>query len=280
MRVSSLSNERIRSILSNYFVPTWLSRDRYQLDGTSKDEQAELQRIDRQRHDRGLEGGTVTVHILAADGTVVAAMALKNACDPEKLGAFLVSYIEREKLKPRANPRTVGIKTTSKTDETVLRVCTRLEDKGPNRGLSIDRVTLTAAQTAAFVPDRDYRRGSSFKLPAEVADPIFSYFYPPLPHYDIKKSKLLARGLTATVVAASEKEVQLRLEGYVELRYPNLGKPSDGQTTAKLLGTATVDPAKRKLTALAMTSVDAEYVWYWNGSPMRHRMSVAVKLEP
>ena len=280
MRVSSLSDERVQRLLGRYFVPAWLSRDRYQLDGPDKDEQAELQRIDRQRRERGLPGGTVTVHILAADGTVAASMAVGDAMKPDKLVAFLENYIDREKPKPRTEARPATVKSRPRPEgAATLCIWTRFENKGPNRGLGADRIALTADQAAAFVPDRDARAGSSFTLRAKAVDSIFSYFYPPLPHYDVKKSKLVGQGLTATVVSISDKEVRLRLEGHAELRYPDTGKPTDGRATLKLLGTATVNPGKRTLTDLALTSVEGEYVWYWNNKAQLRKMSVAVELE-
>jgi hypothetical protein len=281
MRVSSLSDERVLGLIRRHFVAAWLSRDRYQLDGPDKAEQEELRRIDRQRHDRRLEGGTVCVHLLAPDGTVTATLPVQKASDPAKLKAFLEDFIEREKVKPRPETRPAApARPRARADGAVtLRVWTRFDDKGPNRGLSADRLELTAARAAAFVPARGARVGDSWKLAADGVDPIISYFYPPLPHWDVRESKVVDRTLTATVVAASEKEVRLRLEGRVELLYPYTGKPTDGRVTAKLLGTATVDPATRTLTGLALASEEAEYVWYWKDKPQPRKMSIAVELE-
>src|SRR6266851_1720426 len=101
MRVSSLSDERVIALISKHFVPVWHSRDAYQLAETSKEEQTELDRVDHDRAKRGLEGGTVCVYLLKADGTVAATMAVQSACKPENLVPFLEKYVKDEKLQPR-----------------------------------------------------------------------------------------------------------------------------------------------------------------------------------
>jgi hypothetical protein len=280
MRVSSLSDERVISLVSRHFVPAWLSRDHYQQESMSKAERDELQRIDRQRRERGLEGGTVCVHLLAPDGTVAATLPVQKASDPKKLVAFLEDYIAREKVKPRPGPiERTATAPARKGAGPVLRIWTRFDDKGPNRGLGADRVELTAAEVAAFAPPRGARAGDSWKLPAEVADRIYAYFYPPLPRWDVREGKVLSRALTATVVAVSDKEVRLRLEGRVELRYPSTGKPTDGKVTAKVVGLALLDGAGKTLRELALVSDGAEYVWSWQDRPQPRRMTVAVELE-
>jgi hypothetical protein len=89
MRVSSLSDERVIALLTRYFVPAWLSRDRYQLEPVSQAEKEELLRIDRERGRRGLRGGTVCVFLVAPDGAVLATQPVQQASDPENLARFL-----------------------------------------------------------------------------------------------------------------------------------------------------------------------------------------------
>src|SRR6516164_8718777 len=101
MRVSSLSDERVIALLTKYFVPAWVSRDDYQLDPRGKDEQAELERIDGERHRRGLEGGTVCVFVLDSDGSVLATQRVQLAYKPENLVPFLDKIIADKKLTPR-----------------------------------------------------------------------------------------------------------------------------------------------------------------------------------
>ena len=83
MRVSSLSDPRVIALLSKYFVPSWVSRDFYQLEGDHQEEKTEIDRLDRDRRNRGLKGGNVCVYIVAPNGDVVAAQPVQLACKPE-----------------------------------------------------------------------------------------------------------------------------------------------------------------------------------------------------
>src|SRR5450755_2651063 len=102
MRVSSLSDDKVIDLLTKYFIPVWVSRDHYQLAAPSDSEQDELQRIDRDRAHRGLEGGTVCVYVLAPDGAVSATMKVHNAWKPESLVPFLQKVVDDQKLEPRS----------------------------------------------------------------------------------------------------------------------------------------------------------------------------------
>src|SRR5687768_3484885 len=101
MRVSSLSDRRIIDLVSSYFVPTWLSRDRYQLGKIEKEEQEFLARIDTSRRKKKLEGGAVCVYLVAGSGEVLATLTVQKAWKPDLLLAFLKKAIADEKLKPR-----------------------------------------------------------------------------------------------------------------------------------------------------------------------------------
>ena len=99
MRVSSLSDRRVIELISKYFVPAWVSRDFYQLDGDNNDEKAEVARLDGERRKRGLEGGTVCVFIVAPNGDVLATQRVQLAFKPENLIPFLQKIIADQKLK-------------------------------------------------------------------------------------------------------------------------------------------------------------------------------------
>ena len=72
MRVSSLSHPRVIELVSKYFVPAWVSRDFYQMDGDHHDEQREMARLDGDRARRHLKGGTVSVFIVSDKGELEA----------------------------------------------------------------------------------------------------------------------------------------------------------------------------------------------------------------
>jgi hypothetical protein len=287
MRVSSLSDERIIGLVQRYFVPVWISRDRYQLGPADRAEQEALAQVDRSRKSQGLIGGAVCVYLLRTDGSVGATMPVQQAIYPDKLLALLQAFVARERVQPRdpadieagkaalpavPRPRTEGGR--------LLNVWTRFDDRGTNRGLSSDRVELTAAEWKAFVPEGNAEAGSSWQLPAAVVDKVLQYAYPPLPHWKASESKIVNRSLTATVVSVDARETVVRIEGQLEMLYPYTGKPRDGRVTARLAGVVRVDPARQTINTLALASEEAEYVRYWNDERKPSTMRIAVEMQP
>jgi hypothetical protein len=286
MRVSSLSDERVIRLISKYFVPVWVSRDSYQLDPRNKEEQAELGRLDRQRHERGLEGGTVCVFVLDADGSVRATQRVQLAYKPENLLPFLEKIIADQKLTPRRAEtiRATAVQPAEIKPKTeggrLVHIWTRCDQKGVNNGLSHDRVELTAAECRAFTPPAEARLGASWKISDETTRKLFQYCYPPNPHWRGQESKVMSATLTATLVAVSAKEARIKLEGEMKLSFPHTGKPTDGRVTAGFVGMVHRDVKKQTLTSLALVAEQAEYVWYWQGKPQPIQMRIALEMEP
>jgi hypothetical protein len=284
MRVSSLSDRRVIELISKYFVPAWLSRDFYQLEGDNKDEKAEIARLDRERQRRGLEGGNVCVFIVAANGDVLATQRVQLASKPENLVPFLQKIIADQKLKPRSEEaiRASAAKERDLKPKTeggrFVHVWARL-DTGANRGLSNDHVELTAAEWKAFLPPADAKPGTSWQIPEKVAHKLFQYGYPPGPYWMAKDCKVLKGALKATLTALSGEEARIQLEGEMELSFPH-GKPTEGRVTARFVGVARADRKKETLTSLALVSEQADYVWYWQGKPQPAKLRIALELEP
>jgi hypothetical protein len=285
MRVSSLSDERVISLISRYFVPAWASRDNYQLDPSDTATHAEMLRLDRERGKRGLEGGTVCVFIVDPDGSVVATQRVQTASNPENLAPFLARIIAEKQLTPR---RPAAVRATTAQPEgpkpateggVLVHVWTRCDLPGPNRGVGQDRVELTRAEWQTFVPPTDARPGTAWPISSIVAHKLFRYCYPPRPHWNVKESRVLGGKLTATLLTRSSDETRLQLEGELSVRYPNEGKPTDGIVTAHLIGVAHYHPGRQALTALALVSDRADYVWHWEGKPQQIPMRLALDLE-
>jgi hypothetical protein len=286
MRVSSLSDERIIKLITRYFVPAWLSHDDYQLSPRSREEQTELQRIERERHDRGLPGGTVCVFILDADGSVLASQPVQLAMKPENLLPLLEKIVAEKKLTPRrpeairagaARPTEVRPKTEGGR---LVHVWTRCDQTDTNGGLSHDRVELTATECKEFLPKSDARPRASWRIPDEISHRLFQYCYPPNPHWKASDCKLRSGTLKATLDTLSAEEACVALEGDFELSFPYTGKPTDGRVTARLVGMAKGDAKRGMFTSLALVSERADYVWYWQGKPQPIKVRIAIELEP
>jgi hypothetical protein len=284
MRVSSLSDPRVMDVVSKYFVPVSVSRDDYQRDPRGQDEKAELLRLDRERARRGLKGGNVCAFILAPNGDVLATQQVQLAFKPEKLLPFLQSIITEQKLEPRSEEAIRA--SAAKPPETkpptdggrFIHTWTCL-DTGLNRGLSNDRVELTAAQCKAFVPPAEAKPGTSWDIPEEIAHKLFQYGYPPGPQWMTKDCKVLKGTLKAALAAVSDGEAHINLEGEMVLKFP-LGRPTEGRITARFVGAARADCKKQTLTSLELVSEQADYVWNWQGKPQPRKMRIAMELEP
>jgi hypothetical protein len=282
MRVSSLSDPRVLRQLSKFFVPVWFSRDHYQLDPPSKEEQQEMDRIDRERLKKKLLGGTVCVYMLDSDGTLLATLPVQKACKPENLTPFLQKIIDDKKLKPRtARPAPAAVAQQSRKAGTLrLRVWTRYDD-GSDRGAGSDRLDLEPADWAAFVPSGKARPGASWAVSKKVTDRLLQLFYPPGPSWQAKDSKVAAGRLTATVASATPEEVRVRLTGDLDLRYPYTGKPTDGRLKATLVGELRYRPEKKAITSFLLTAERASFVWYWQGKAQPARnIAIGVESEP
>jgi hypothetical protein len=286
MRVSSLSNRRVQELIATYFVPIWHSRDAYQLTEPSRNEQAELERIDRDRDRRGLPGGTVCVFLLGPDGAVAASLPVQQAYQPEKLVPFLEKFIHEHGLRPRereaveatrAGPR--AARPNSPTGGLVLHTWTRYEARDPNRGTSQDWVTWNAAAMAKLLPAAETALSASWSVPHEVAEPLFARCYPPGPYWSVRDSKVTNARLTATLVGRSAEENRIRLDGDLELIHPHEGKETDRHVKARLLGYLRYEPKSNAITSFVLVSEEAESVWYWQGRPQVNRILFAATME-
>lgn len=276
MRVSSLSDARLIRLISDYFVPVWVSRDDYQLPAAGKGDKVLLRKIDDSRHAKKLEGGTVCVYVARADGGVLATLPVQRAHKPELLKPFLDRIVREEGLKPRTR-RPAEAEKAKPAGGRAFVVRTRFDDTPVNRGTSRDRVELTAKQMATFVPPRA-EAGARWEIAGAVVSKLLRYAYPPLPHWDAKLARVEKAGLAARVVSVEGDEATLWLEGGLELTYPVLKTPTDGKVTARLAATAVVDVRTREVKAFALASRGGQYVWYWKGEPQRRRVAFAVEL--
>lgn len=287
MRVSSLSNEQIINLLTKYFIPVWVSRDHYQLAEPSNSEKDELLRIDRDREKRHLEGGDVSVFVLAPDGAVSASMSVQRAYKPENLEPFLQKIVLDQHLEARSasaiKETTAAARPPSRPKSeggVVLHVWVRDENMKDNRGVSQDWVEWTAPEWQSLAPLADAAPGSSLDLTREAVGKLYRRLYPPGPRWNARDAELASGTLTATPVSVKGDEMRLKLQGEADVIFPATGHPTDGRLKAKLVGAARYNTAKGRFTSFVLTSEQAEYVWYWEGKPQPRKLLMAVEIEP
>ncbi|MFO0843960.1 MAG: hypothetical protein U0797_16440 [Gemmataceae bacterium] len=278
--MSSLSDERIIRRLSRYFVPAWVSRDHYQLAAPPRRHVELLARMDADRAAKRLEGGTVCAFLAHADGTVLATLSVQKASKPDVLTAFLDRAIAHEKLTPRAPavPSGPSEKAGPVTkDGRRFTVRTRFDGTGASRGTSRDVVELSREEGQAFLPPAEAGAGQRWAIPAATSEKLLRFAYPPLPHWEAKKARLTACELRAELATAGARSM-VALHGRVAMVYPDLGKPTDGELSAKVVGYATAEAGA--LTSFVLVSEEGRYVWRWDGKPITKPISFAVELEP
>src|SRR5262245_39832269 len=243
MRVSSLSDERIIDLISRHFVPVWISRDRYQMEKMEREELLLLGKIDQSRLTKKLEGGAVCVYVARTSGEVIATLIVHKACKPDLLSAFLKKIIADEKIKPKKAEKVekkVEEPKAKGKDARLFAVRTRF-DGAENRGTSRDLIELTKEEWSAFLPPADAKAGHSWKVSKAAAEKLLLHPYPPLPHWKESLAKLSSHSLKATVKSVKDGEAVVRLEGKLDLIYPNKGEKNDGRVTADLVGVVRCD---------------------------------------
>jgi hypothetical protein len=286
MRVSSLSNARVQQLIATYFVPVWHSRDSYQLAEPSREEQAELGRIDRDRDRRGLPGGTVCVFLLKPDGSVAASLPVQQAYQPEKLAPFLEKFIADQQLQPRDRAavqasRSSGRATRPKSPAggLVLHTWARYEARDPNRGTSQDWVTWNAAELAIILGAPENYEKAWWALPSAAAESLAARCYPPGPYWNVRDAKVVSAQLKATLISKAAQEVRVRLGGDLELIHPNEGKETDRHVKARLLGYVRYNLRTMAITSFVLASEEAASLWHWRGRPQVNRMQFAATME-
>jgi hypothetical protein len=283
MRASSLSQPRVIEILSRYFIPIWMPSDEAGLSARGKTEAEEHARVQRLARERGLQTGMVYVYLLDAQGTPTDTMVVSRAAKPENLLPLLEKVVNRAPLQPRSTPLVVRPRTpATQTKSDKLRLHIRTQQLGSNAhlGPTDDWVELTPAETAKFLPPSEARVGSTWSVPREVADKIYSNCFPIVPHYQVSDSKIAQASLTATVTEIGPATTQIRLRGSLKMKHDPAGKESDGWVTATLLGFVEVDAGRRTASNLQLVSEEANLIWHWKGEPIPARFQIAVQNAP
>jgi hypothetical protein len=58
------------------------------------------------------------------------------------------------------------------------------------------------------------------------------------------------------------------------------GGQSNGRVTTTLVGSAAVNPNTQRVLSFQIVSETAEYLWHWQGKPIRSKFILACELEP
>jgi hypothetical protein len=286
-RVISLADKRVIETVSRYFVPVWISRDRYQCDPWSVAESALLQKIENSRIEKKLEaGGHYCVLLVGKDGETLAAMPLAKALNPTALATFLLRFAEKEALPVRTREEIVAaqpkaIKREPKTEDgRMFIIRTRLEGKAASRGATRDTVELTAKEWLKFLPPDKSKLAERYTIPFEVSEALLRYAYPASPQYSDEVVNVEYSTLTARISSRTEKEILLTLAGSLTLRHPFTGKPTDDKVTATFTGQAKFETKTLALRSFWLLSQKGQHQRYYQEKPLTPQgLTIGIEME-
>jgi hypothetical protein len=284
MRTSSFSSNEVVKIISEFFVPVWMSNDDYARTKKSTAEKAELARVKRQTSSKKMVNGDVNVFLLDPDGEVIDTMGVAKAMEPQNLLPFLKKHVSERGLKSRdpedvkASTRpTIGVPESQAPGGLMLHVCTRyLPPREAEAGCTDDFVELTAAELTSLYPPPDSKVGTSWDVANVVGEKLFPFCYPAVCHYDSKASKLGKSKLKAVVSEITPTEIQVSLSGVLEMDHSRDGR-IDGRISANLVGLLRYDRSNQTIKSLQIASENGEYLWHWEGRPSRYPIGFVIE---
>ena len=248
------------SLISRYFVPTWVSRVTINSICAARRNAQELDRIDHERGRRSWQEARCAFSSSMQPAMCWRRRPYRRLNKPENLLPFLEQIIADKQVKARdAEAIRASAAVASAIKPKSEGGCpgpfyTRCDQAGANRGLSHDRVELTAAECKTFLPPANARLETTWPIAEEVAAKLLHYCYPPNPQWNAKACKVMRGTLKATLLAVSEHEATIKLHGEMVLRFPYTGKASDGRITAEFVGLARV--------VSSQTNPDVVVVWF------------------
>jgi hypothetical protein len=274
MRTGPFSNDQVIRLLTQYFVPVWLSSDEY---GCSLGEadRAEWKRI---------ADGQIMVYVIAPGGSVPAKMSVTKALDTENnLLPMLRKVVQEQKLKPRdaAAIRASASSPPTPTCRTEGGLMFHVFTAGGRDSRHADEwVELASAEWSAFAPPAKASVGFSWTVSRKAVDKLYRHFYPAVCNYKAENSKIEKAALTATVIAVSGSEVRLVLRGRLQMRHDvtDVKDQYPGYVIGDFVGVARYDRTQRTLTAFQLASESARYQTFWKGTPGGGPMAIAVEL--
>jgi hypothetical protein len=283
MRASSLSNRDVIDLLSNYFVPVWLSTDDFELVPKDRKETEAYQRYKKQAKAQGLSASTVQVYIIMPDGTLRTTLHVAKAIQGDNLRSLLAKTVEECVLEPRPAgtrrpPQMRPRRRAEAKDGVEFHVMARYLGPRASSGVAEAWIPVTAAECAQFVP-RELRKDLSWSLPAETTNKIYRQFFPPLPNYTPDRSRVEESSLTATVEAVDGDRALLRLRGTLHMKRSVTIQERDSDIRARTSGYALVNGKTRTLQELGLVTDDADFVWYWQGKPQPSKITASVEYD-
>jgi hypothetical protein len=292
MRAVSLSNPKVISELNARYVSVFASNEDFTDSGpASKDEKAELRRIQREGLAKGLSVGSVHAYVIAPDGSVRDSLHTVQAAKADILLAMLQrnsSALNIAAGPPVVTP-TPQPPPACSPGETRLSLIARYLQKSGDDFVPIqsdsgdwsslpseDWIVLAAEERSKLAPPGSLKVGSSWVVPASVANKLLTHFYPPTENWETDKNVIRESSLKARVDSVAGNEAMVTLSGNLNMEHWFYHKPDGKYVEADIAGYAVTEVKTGKLKQLSLVTTRADY----RGAGQNLPFGVAVRLVP
>jgi hypothetical protein len=120
-------------------------------------------------------------------------------------------------------------------------------------------VVLPAADAGKLVPADAGKVGSAWDVDRAAAEKFLTYFYPSTENNDVRKNRIEAVELRATVVSVENGVARARLDGRLTMEHWFYHKADGNRVNATLVGYLDFDPATRRVRSLRLVTDQATY---------------------
>lgn len=266
MRAGPLSNNKVISLLNEYFVPVYTVNEDYSEKGSAPpEEKAERDRIFKEGHAAKRSVGSVHVYILEPDGHLLDSMHVVQAAKVENLVALLENAAKRLKVpkgKPVVDVVTQSQKPACEAGEVALHLTARsLDGKGVWNEFPVeDWIVLSTDEVKQLVgPDKPPAVGQTWQIPREVATKLLTRFYPATENNDVKKNVFERQLLKATVTSVNNGVVRARLAGDMKMAHSFYHKEDGKFVEAEVLGFVDFESDTHRIRAIRLVTEKATY---------------------
>jgi len=302
LRASSLSTEKIVSLLNHHFVPVYARNRDYRPEKgpapAPEEERREYYRIYHEALKAKLSAGTVHVYVLDPAGHPIDSLHVADAVKPERMLAMLERAIRALKVpagEPLLQPCCKSEAPKAEADSLVLHLTARyLERQGndlvriqPTLGTarsgqwaslpSEDWIVLGRSEWSKLLPAGPLRAGQSWAWDRTVAARLLTHFYPPTENTDNGKNSIDEQVLKATVQSIQGGIVRARLEGRLRMKHPFYHRDTDEFVDASLVGILDFEAARPVVRSLRLVTQSATY---GSGAGRRLPFGVALRSVP
>lgn len=268
MRAGPLSDEKIISLLNQYFIPVFSSEQETgpRAPGSSA-EKAEHIRIMKESVRMPCGAGIVHVYILNPQGQVIDGLQVAQATHGDALEEMLqktVQDLHTTPGRPVVMPTPQSRPPQYQPDSLVLHLTARGSQQGSawRKFPGENWIVLSRAEWTAILPPSDAKVGSTWPLNDALTHKLLTNFYPQMEDHDsnVDRNRFDKASLVATVVSITGGKIQARLDGTLVMKrsfYPD--RPDNNFVNATLLGWTVLDTSNKSVESLELVTKSATY---------------------